>query len=101
MKAITPLLHFYGRIGEDREGGIMKIGTQGSVLRSIQTLFSVGSVGGMTDGELLEEFLSRRDELAEAAFAALVALHGPMVWSICQSVLPDSTPLRMPFRPLS
>ncbi len=32
----------------------MKVGTQGSVLRSIQTLFSVGSVGGMTDGELLE-----------------------------------------------
>jgi RNA polymerase sigma factor (sigma-70 family) len=68
----------------------MKIGTQGSVLRSIQTLFSVGSVGGMTDGQLLEEFLSRRDEGAEAAFAALVALHGPMVWNICQSVLPDS-----------
>ena len=36
----------------------MKVGTQGSILRSIQTLFSVGSVGGMTDGELLEEFLS-------------------------------------------
>ena len=44
----------------------------------------------MTDGELLETFLSRRDELAEAAFAALVALHGPMVWRVCQSVLPDS-----------
>jgi RNA polymerase sigma factor (sigma-70 family) len=68
----------------------MKIGTQGSVLRSIQTLFNVGSVGGMTDGQLLEEFLSRRDAGAEAAFAALVALHGPMVWRVCQSLLPDS-----------
>jgi len=44
----------------------------------------------MTDGQLLEEFLSRRDEGAEAAFAALVALHGAMVWRVCQSVLPDS-----------
>jgi len=68
----------------------MKVGTQGSILRSIQTLFSVGSVGGMTDGELLEEFLSRRDEGAEAAFAALVSLHGPMVWNVCQSVLTNS-----------
>ena len=68
----------------------MKIGTQGSVLRPLQTLFSVGSVGGMTDGQLLEEFLSRREEGAEAAFAALVALHGPMVWNVCQSVLPDA-----------
>jgi RNA polymerase sigma factor (sigma-70 family) len=68
----------------------MRIGMRALVVRSIQTLFDVGSVGGMTDGQLLEEFLSRRDEGAEAAFAALVALHGPMVWRICQSILPDS-----------
>jgi hypothetical protein len=57
----------------------MRNGSRGSVIRSIQTLFSEGSVGGMTDGQLLEQFLSRQDEGAEAAFAALVALHGPMV----------------------
>lgn len=68
----------------------MKRGSRGSVLRSIQTLFSVGSVGGMTDGQLLEQFLSRRDEGAEAAFSALVAQHGPMVWSVCRGVLADS-----------
>jgi RNA polymerase sigma factor (sigma-70 family) len=68
----------------------MKIGMQGSVLRPLQTLFSVGSVGGLTDGQLLEEFLSRRNTGAEAAFAALVALHGPMVWNVCQSVLAES-----------
>jgi RNA polymerase sigma factor (sigma-70 family) len=85
----APALHLVRtlRIGRAE---CMKIETQGSVLRSIQTLFSAGSVGGMTDGELLETFLSRRDELAEAAFAALVALHGPMVWRVCQGVLPDS-----------
>ena len=67
----------------------MTRGSQGSYLRSIQTLYSVGSVGGMTDGQLLEQFLSRQDETAEAAFAALVALHGPMVWNLCRGVLSD------------
>jgi RNA polymerase sigma factor (sigma-70 family) len=62
----------------------------GSVLRSLRTLFSVGTVGGMMDGQLLEQFLSRRDEAAEAAFAALVAFHGPMVWDVCRGILSDS-----------
>jgi RNA polymerase sigma factor (sigma-70 family) len=67
----------------------MTSGPQGSVHRSIRTLFSAGTAGGMTDGQLLEQFLSRRDEAAEAAFATLVALHGPMVWNVCRSVLSD------------
>ena len=62
----------------------------GSVLRSIQSLFSVGTVGGKSDGELLEQFLRRRDEGAEAAFAALVGIHGPMVWDVCRGILSDS-----------
>src|SRR6202008_5043586 len=39
---------------------------------------------GLTDGELLERFISRRDE---AAVAALVRRHGPMVWAVCLRVL--------------
>ena len=58
-------------------------------LRPIQALFSAGTVGGMTDGQLLEQFLSRRDEGAEAAFTALVSLHGPMVWDVCRGILSD------------
>jgi len=63
---------------------------EGPVVRSIQTLFGAGSVGGMTDGQLLEQFLRRRDEGAEAAFAHLARVHGPMVWDVCRGVLSDS-----------
>src|SRR5262245_48803839 len=39
---------------------------------------------GLTDGQLLEDYISRRHE---AALAALVARHGPMVWGVCRRVL--------------
>src|ERR1700694_4850326 len=39
---------------------------------------------GQTDGQLLGDFLSPRDE---AALAALVWRYGPMVWGVCRRVL--------------
>jgi RNA polymerase sigma factor (sigma-70 family) len=39
---------------------------------------------GKTDGQLLEAFVSRQDE---AAFTALVHLHGPMVLGVCRRLL--------------
>ncbi len=68
----------------------MNVGSQDSILRSIQTLFVAGSATGMTDRQLLEEFLGRRDGGAEAAITALVARHSPLVWSICHSISSDS-----------
>ncbi len=59
---------------------------QSSVMRSIQQLFHQGPVAGLDDGELLERFVSRHDE---AAFAALVALHGPLVLGVCRRILRD------------
>src|SRR5947209_2361714 len=40
-----------------------------------------------TDGDLLEAFLTRRDE---AAFEALLRRHGPMVLGVCRRVLDDA-----------
>jgi RNA polymerase sigma factor (sigma-70 family) len=59
----------------------------GATLRQIQTLFNVGTVGGLTDGQLLERFTAGTGEAAELAFAALIERHGPMVLRVCQSVL--------------
>src|SRR6476660_1754397 len=39
---------------------------------------------GLTDGQLLKDYISRREE---AAMAALVRRHGPMVWGVCRRVL--------------
>jgi RNA polymerase sigma factor (sigma-70 family) len=41
---------------------------------------------GLTDGQLLEDFISRCDE---AALAALVQRHGTMVWGVCRRLLPN------------
>lgn len=41
---------------------------------------------GLTDGQLLENYLSHRDE---AALADIVRRHGTMVWGVCRRVLRD------------
>lgn len=66
-----------------------------SALRYVRNLFSGGVVAGLSDAQLLERFATRRAEkveatlAAEAAFAALVDRHGPMVWGVCRLILPD------------
>ena len=54
-----------------------------------RTLFDAGAVAGLTDGQLLERFATRRNEGAELAFAALVDRHGPMVLRACRGILRD------------
>ena len=61
----------------------------GATFRHVQTLFSVGTVGGRTDGELLEQYKHRSGEAAELAFTVLVERHGPMVLRVCREVLGD------------
>src|SRR5215475_11889843 len=43
-----------------------------------------GRAGGLTDGQLLERFVARRDE---AAFELLLWRHGGMVLGVCRRVL--------------
>ncbi len=63
------------------------VGT-GRVVRLIQTLWDEGTVTSLDDAELLGRFL-RRDQHAEAAFAALVERHAPMVLRVCRDVTGD------------
>lgn len=53
------------------------------------TLFNLGTVGGLTDGQLLERFMTGPRGAAEAAFAALIQRHGSMVLQTCRGVLSD------------
>ncbi len=69
---------------------MMKGTAPGQALEPLRTLFASGTTAGLTDGQLLERFTGRRDHDAEAAFAALVSRHGPMVRRVCRSLLADS-----------
>src|SRR4051794_41651772 len=64
--------------------------TEALVSKHLHTLYNVGAIGNLTDGQLLERFTSGRDESVEATFTALVDRHGPMVLRVCQQVLGDS-----------
>jgi RNA polymerase sigma-70 factor (ECF subfamily) len=55
-------------------------------VHELQKLFEVGSLGGLSDGQLLERFTARREG---AVFEAIVGRHGPMVWGVCRRVLQD------------
>ncbi len=61
----------------------------GAARRQVRRLYRAGAVGGLTDAQLLERYASRGGEEAEAAFAALVERHGPMVLRVCRAVLRD------------
>jgi RNA polymerase sigma factor (sigma-70 family) len=61
-------------------------GQSTTVLQHIRTLFGGGAVGGLGEEQLLERFMTGRDE---AAFTALVERHGPMVSGVCWRILAD------------
>ncbi len=64
----------------------MKNGGMNAAARDLQALFEVGSLGGLTDGQLLDRFVARREG---AVFEAIVHRHGPMVWGVCRRILRD------------
>src|SRR4051812_46543188 len=64
--------------------------SSGILVDQLGRLYSLGSVGILTDDQLLDRFLTRDDPVAsDAAFAALVERHGSMVLSVCRRILGD------------
>ena len=60
-----------------------------AVAEPLRALFGFGRHADLSDAELLARYLGGRAEEAEAAFAALVERHGPMVRHVCRAVLGD------------
>lgn len=55
-------------------------------VQNVRKLVLLRDGAGLTDGQLLERYLADREE---AAIAALVRRHGPMVWGVCRRILPN------------
>lgn len=61
----------------------------GALVRQLRALYNIGTLGDLTDGQLLERFATDADEAAELAFAALVERHQGMVWRVCLAITRD------------
>jgi HlyD family secretion protein len=61
----------------------------GAILRQLRTLYNFGTIGDLTDGQLLERFATDADEVAELALSALVERHEAMVWRVCLAIVRD------------
>jgi RNA polymerase sigma factor (sigma-70 family) len=62
----------------------MTIGPTNKLIQNLRGAALRHAGAELTDGQLLCCFVERRDE---AAFAALVRRHGPMVWGVCRRLL--------------
>ena len=58
-------------------------------------IFQGDAVAGLSEWELLDRYLERRDEVA---FEALVARHGPMVLAVCRRMLTGQTDVEDAFQ---
>src|SRR5437763_10194137 len=56
----------------------------GDVVHHLRRTVLLREGAGLTDGQLLEDYVRHRDE---AAVAARVRRHGPMVWGVCRRIL--------------
>src|SRR5262249_18769963 len=62
----------------------MATGQLNGVIQHLRRAMLLRDGAGPNDGQLLADYISRRDE---AALEALVQRHGPMVWGVCRRVL--------------
>src|SRR5262245_2203736 len=66
------------------KGNDMATSQMSEVIQHLRSAVLQDDKAGLTEGQLLEGFLSRHDE---AALAALVLRHAPMVWGVCRRIL--------------
>src|SRR5262245_21496171 len=62
----------------------MSISQMTEMIQHVRRAVLLSDGAGLTDGQLLESFIGRREE---AALAALVRRHSPMVWGVCRRLL--------------
>ena len=90
--AIPADIHYIGMHTTPSNGGDHgKRHRMPGATRHIHTLFQIGTIGGLTDRDLLEQFAAHAGEQAELAFTTLVERHGPMVHRVCRSILRDAS----------
>jgi RNA polymerase sigma factor (sigma-70 family) len=65
----------------------MRSGHQGVAFHYIHQLFGEGTLAQLTDSQLLELYVSHRDELA---FKTVVHRHGKMVLTVCSAVVGET-----------
>ena len=70
-------------------GRTVRVSTEplGDAIRRMGRLTGLQGALSLTDAQLLERFVARRDE---PAFAALMVRHGPMVLCLCRQMLRDA-----------
>src|SRR5262245_22380542 len=61
----------------------------GRSFNQLKKLYDLGTIGNLTDGQLLERFATDAPEVAELAFSALVERHAAMVWRVGLAILRD------------
>ncbi len=66
-----------------------------SFIRRLRGTVAEPKAGGLSDGQLLERWLSARDE---AAFEVLLWRHGPMILGVCQRVLGNAADVENAFQ---
>ena len=64
----------------------MANGCASAAFRQVARVFQDGTLAGMSDGEILGQFVACRDE---AAFELLLRRHGPMVRNVCRQTVFD------------
>jgi RNA polymerase sigma factor (sigma-70 family) len=73
------------QLGKDGKRRTMASRQMNRVIQCLRRAACARDGAAQADGQLLENYLARRDE---TALETLLARHGPMVWGVCRRVLP-------------